>query len=75
MVSQPKGLRFEYRNTIRFYIFDDFSQISTVKDFDFQLFGVLEGSTLRFDGSPLLYLTFYSNLSGRGVHKSWSDIV
>ena len=38
-----------------------------MKDFNFQLFGVLRGSTLRFDGSPLLYLTFYSNLTGRGV--------
>ena len=39
----------------------------TVQDFNFQLFGILRGSTLRFDGSPLLYLIFYSNLSGRGV--------
>ena len=38
-----------------------------MKDFNFQLFGVLRGSTLRFDGSPLLFLTFYSNQSGRGV--------
>ena len=67
LVSQPKGPRFESRNFFKFYIFDDFPQISTVKDFNFQLFGVLRGSTLRFDGSPLLYLTFYSNLSGRGV--------
>ena len=38
-----------------------------MKDFNFQLFRVLRGSTLRFDGSPLLLLTFYSNQSGRGV--------
>ena len=38
-----------------------------MKDFNFQLFGVLRGSALRFDGSPLLFLTFYSNLSGLGV--------
>ena len=31
------------------------------------VFVVLRGSTLRFDGSPLLYLIFYSNLSARGV--------
>ena len=67
LVSQPKGPRFESRNFIKFYIFDDFPQISTVKDFNFQLIGVLRGSTLKFDGSPLLYLTFYSNLFGRGV--------
>ena len=36
---------------------------------NFQLFGVLRGSTLGFDGSPLWYLTFYSNLSGRGVRN------
>ena len=39
----------------------------TMWDFDFQLFGILRGSTLRFDGSHLLYLIFHSNLSGRGV--------
>ena len=38
-----------------------------MKDFNFQLFGVLRGSNLRFDGSPSQYLIFYSNLSGRGV--------
>ena len=38
-----------------------------MKDFNFQLFGVLRGSTLRFDGSPLLFSTYYSNQSGRGV--------
>ena len=40
-----------------------------MKDFNFQLFGVLRGSTLGFDGSPSWYLTFYLNLSGRGVIK------
>ena len=39
----------------------------TVHDFNFQLFGILKVSTLRFSGSPLLFITFYSNLSGRGV--------
>ena len=68
LVSQPRGPRFESRNFIKIYIFNDFPQISTVKDFNFQLFGVLRGSTLRFDGSPLLFLTFYSNQSGRGVY-------
>ena len=38
-----------------------------MKDFNFQLFGVLRGSTLRFDGSPLLFLTFYSNQCCRCV--------
>ena len=69
LVSQPKGPWFEPRNFIKIYISDDFPQISTVKDFNFQLFGVLRGSTLRFDGSPLLYLIFYSNLSGPGVQR------
>ena len=39
----------------------------TVQDFNFQLFGILRVSTLRFGGSPLLFITFYSNLSGCGV--------
>ena len=39
----------------------------TVQDFNFQLFGILKMSTLRFGGSPLLFITFYSNRSGRGV--------
>ena len=38
-----------------------------MQDFNFQLFGILRVSTVRFDGSPSWYLTFYSNLSGRGV--------
>ena len=42
-----------------------------MKDFNFQLFGVLRGSTLGFDGSPLWYLKFYSNLSGHGVNKAY----
>ena len=40
----------------------------TVQDFNFQLFGILRVSTLRFEGFPLLLITFYSNLSGRGVY-------
>ena len=35
-----------------------------MKDFNFQLFWVRRGPTLRFDGSLLLFLRFYSNLSG-----------
>ena len=42
-------------------------QKMTVQDFNFQLFGILRVSTLRFGGSPLLYFTSYSNLSDRGV--------
>ena len=60
---------FESRNFIKIYIFNDFPQISTVKDFNFKLFRVLRGSTLRFDGSPLLYSTFHSNIFRRGVQK------
>ena len=67
MASQSKGPRLKSRNFFKINIFNDFPQISTVKDFNFQLFGVLRGSTLGFDGSPLWYLTFYLNLSGRGV--------
>ena len=67
MVSQSKCTRSESRNFTKIYFFNDFPQISTVKDFNFQLFGFLRKSTLRFDGSPLLYLIFYSNLSGCGV--------
>ena len=40
----------------------------TVQDFNFQLFVILRVSTLRFGGSPLLFITFYSNPSGRGVN-------
>ena len=43
----------------------------TVQDFNFQLFGILRVSTLRFGGSPLLLITFYSNLSGRGVRMNY----
>ena len=42
-----------------------------MKDFNFQLFGVLRVSPVRFDGSPSWYLTFYLNLSGRGVLDSF----
>ena len=35
----------------------------TTQDFNLQLFGILRVSTLRFDGSPLQNLIFYSNLS------------
>ena len=56
----------------KIYIFNDFPQISTVKDFNFKLFRFLRGSSLRFDGSPSQYLIFYSNLSGRGVKRNFS---
>ena len=46
-----------------------------MEDFNFQLFKVLKGSTLRFDGSPLLFLTFYSNQSGRGVKTEHSNLM
>ena len=44
----------------------------TVQDFNFQLFGILRVSTLRFGGSPVLLITFYSNPSGRGVANLFS---
>ena len=39
----------------------------TVQDLNLQLFWILRVSTLRFGGSPLLFITFYSNQSGRCV--------
>ena len=36
---------------------------------------VPRGSTLRFDGSPSLYLIFHSNLSGRGVLLSKVSVI
>ena len=56
------------------YFVNDFPQISTVKDFDFQLFGVLMGSTLKFDGSPSLFLTSYSNQSDHCVFYQLFEI-
>ena len=56
----------EWSRRVEYHIFLIYQKL-TVQDFNFQLFGILRGSTLRFDGSPLLYLIFYSNLSGRGV--------
>ena len=41
-----------------------------MQDFNFQLVEILRASTLRFDGFPLRYLIFHSNLSGRGVKIS-----
>ena len=59
----------EWSRRVEYHIFLIYQKL-TVQDFNFQLFGILRGSTLRFDGSPLLYLISYSNLSGRGVtHK------
>ena len=39
------------------------------EDSNFQLFGMLRVSTLRFGGSPSLLITFYSNLFGCGVQE------
>ena len=41
--------------------------LSKIDRVGFWLFGILRVSTLRLCGSPLLLITFYSNLSGRGV--------
>ena len=51
---------------MEYHIFLNYQKL-TMQDFNCQLFGFLRGSTLEFDGSTLWYLTFYSNLSGRGV--------
>ena len=56
----------EWSRRVEYHIFLIYQKL-TVQDFNFQLFGILRVSTLRFGGSPLLYFTFYSNLSGRGV--------
>ena len=56
----------EWSRRLEYHIFLIYQKL-TVQDFNFQLFGILRVSTLRFGGSPLLFITFYSNLSGRGV--------
>ena len=58
----------EWSRRVEYHIFLIYQKL-TVQDFNFQLFGILRVSTLRFGGSPLLYFTFYSNLSGRGVES------
>ena len=55
----------EWSRRVEYHIFLIYQKL-TVQDFDFQLFRILRVSTLRFGGSPLLFITFYSNLSGRG---------
>ena len=58
----------EWSRRVEYHIFLIYRKL-TVQDFNFQLFGILRVSTLRFGGSPLLLITFYSNLSGRGVFE------
>ena len=66
----------EWSIRVEYHIFLIYQKL-TVQDFNFQLFGFLKVSTLRFGGSPLLFITFYSNPSGRGVALSnvLSDIL
>ena len=59
----------EWSRRVEYHIFLIYQKL-TVQDFNFQLFGILRVSTLRFGGSPLLLITFYSNLSGRGVSNA-----
>ena len=56
----------EWSRRVEYHIFLIYRKL-TVQDFNFQLFGILRVSPVRFDGSPSWYLTFYLNLSGRGV--------
>ena len=56
----------EWSRRVEYHIFLIYQKL-TVQDFNFQLFGILRVSTLRFGGSPLLLIAFYSNLFGRGV--------
>ena len=58
----------EWSRRVEYHIFLIYQKL-TVQDFDFQLFGILRVSTLRFGRLPLLYLIFYSNLSAHGVSK------
>ena len=60
------GAAVEWSRRVEYHIFFIYQKL-TVQDFNFQLFGTLRVSTLRFGGSPLLFITFHSNLSGRGV--------
>ena len=62
----------EWSRRVEYHIFLIYQKL-TVQDFNFQLFGILRISTIRFGGSPLLYFTFYSNLSGRGVYCNNDD--
>ena len=63
------GAAVEWSRRVEYHIFLIYQKL-TVQDFNFQLFGILRVSPVRFDGSPSWYLTFYLNLSGRGVRKS-----
>ena len=47
----------ELSRRVEYYIFLIYQKL-TVQDFNFQLFGILRVSTLRFGGSPLLYFIF-----------------
>ena len=57
----------EWSRRVECHIFLIYQKL-TVQDFNFQLFGILRVSTLRFGGSPLPLITFYLNLSSRGVN-------
>ena len=56
----------EWSRRLEYHIFLIYQKL-TVQDFNFQLFGILRVSTLRFGGSPMQLITFYPNLSGLGV--------
>ena len=60
----------EWSRRVEYHIFLIYRKL-TVQDFNFQLFGILRVSPVRFDGSPSWYLTFYLNLSGRGVNSNF----
>ena len=62
----------EWSRRVEYHIFLIYRKL-TVQDFNFQLFGILRVSPVRFDGSPSWYLTFYLNLSGRGVRTLLED--
>ena len=55
----------EWSRRVEYHIFSIYRKL-TVQDFNFQLFRILQVSTLRFDGPPLRNLIFHSNLSGCG---------
>ena len=52
----------EWSRRVEYHTFLIYQKL-TVQDFNFQLFGILRLSPLRFGGSPLMFITFYSNLS------------
>ena len=64
----------EWSIRVEYYIFLIYQKL-TMQDFNFQLFGILRVSTLRFGGSALLLTNFYSNLSGSGVTEIMSGML